>query len=430
MAFVIKYHILFEVRILHGYHLKNEIAFYGKTQEQKAEELLANNFNIASDLKIEPTEACEKILKNHRLKFKITPWGFIVGVETRTNATGEVFPFLPIDIGTTFHFKMKLKNSNWTNVSNVKLKPTTRANFYFSNFEQLDDLQTTDDKSFGPTLSLPHLNFNEERPYEMGEVILDGTDLKIAIQNADGTNPPTDSNFWTDLDNVKNVSETDRRLLPSKFSYQIIPNNGITVNDIEFSLLRPDNTEQASFSKNNLNGKTAVTVDFRKFEDDKLSNVPSGEYTLLVISDDLNTTRKVHVEDEIYDAQDWGVIAIAHQQELGTYRILEDDGKLRVEDNTVQHPIFEIRVKSRATYWQYILHTADNITIDPANTDFSEAQKIVTSKKSFPLSRFPSESLPELEGHKLPTPSNLMIKMSADKTKYVTETYLPILESS
>ena len=336
MSFVIKYHLLFEVRILHGFHFKDEEAFYTRTEDKKAEELINNNYNILNDLEIVPTDDCQKLLKGHRLRFKTTSLGFMVGAETKVSTSGDLLPFLPITVGTVFHFKIRLKNSNWSNISNVKLKPTTKARFYFTNFEQLVDLKSalqTNPIDFRQTLSLEHENHNEERPYEMGEIVLVGNNLKRAIQNADGSDLPSDVGFWEPLKDINNISETDRKLLPSRFNYQVVPKSGVSVDEIEFDLFDSNSDLVKMISFDSLNGKTIVNLDFRKIENERQVNLLPGEYTLQISSPSttFQETKKIHIDDDLFDLEDWGVIAIAHQPNLEKHRILEDDGKLRIE---------------------------------------------------------------------------------------------------
>lgn len=431
MAFVIKYQILFEVKIFHGFYHKDEGAFYGKDEVEKAIELIDNNYNILNDLEIIPTGFCKKLLAGHQLKFKASPFGFLVGIETKVNDSGDIFPKIPIAEGTVFHFRIKLKNSNWSSISNVRLKPNTRAKYYFSNFEQTDSLQTTTEP-LNPTLALKHADFNADRPYEMGEIILDtdGATLKRALQNTDGSNPPSNGLFWEPINELQNVGDANRKLLPSRFNYHILPNAGLTLDDVTFELKKSDGSREKLINFDPLENQSIINLDFRRLEEERLINLPVGEYILEVSSSgDYGEKIPIHIDDNLFNHQDWGAIAISHKNDLSDYRILENDGRLRVKGGEARHPKFEIRLKNRATYWKYIFHPGNTFTPSP-DPSFETNAKYIITKDLFPISRFSNDTLPELGGNKLPHPTDWMIKQNDTKTKFLSEIYLPKMSIS
>lgn len=440
MAFTIKYHVLFEVRIFHGFYLKDEKEFYESDDIKKAEKLIDNNYNILNDLEIIPTKECQKLLAGHRLRFKASSFGFLVGVDTKLNENGKLVSNIPIAEGTVFHFKVRVKNTNWTNFSNEKLKRETASNFFFSNYEKISSLKNENDE-IPPTLSLQHAELNENKPYEMGEIVFNEEEnkLKQAKQNVKGTD---DEGLWNDLDDdLKNVSEVDRRLLPSRFRYRMMTNEEVDIESITFILQKENNPiSTLVFDSEKLNGKKEVDLDFRPILDGKKVELPVGEYTLKVESDALNESMDIHINDSIYHRQDWGVIAIAHQLDLENYRVLEDDGKLRVEgaEEVPQHPKFEIRIKNRATYWRYVFHPSNRIEFEPddpepdvdTDDDFEIFSDHLISKNTHLLSRFSRETPLGFGESQLPNPQDYLVKMNEEKTKFYSDIYLPKMKLS
>lgn len=424
MAFTIKYHLLFEVRIIHGFYLKDEVDFYAGTEAEKADALLKERYNILDAIEILPTPDCQRLMKGHRLRFKPTSLGFMVGVETDSDTK----PSIEISPNTDFTFMIRLKKSDWINYTNQRLQPEFFANYYFNNFRQEVDYQENSSGKF-LNLSIKHTNLNTERRYEMGEISLgDNDDLIRAKLKTNGDSNLTDTTIWEVIDDLKNVNANDRQLLPSRFDFRLVPNKDVEINSIDFELQKLDNTPVENISIADVGGRQSISLDFRSTEEERKVNLPPDFYRLIATSPDgYSENRIIYIDDLLYNRQNWAVIQIGHRTGLGKYRILEDDGSLRTENGTIKHPVFELRVKNRATYWRYKLHPANQLTsfVFP---DFDASANQVITKNTFPLSKFNNDNIPELDSQKLPNPNDLTLQMNTEKTKFYTDIYLPRID--
>ena len=419
MAFVIKYHRLFEVRIFHSFHLRDEVAFYNMTDEDKANELIMTNYNILNDLEIVPTDSCQKLLSGYRLRFKASSIGFVVGVETEqsVDVASQLKPLISIEEDTVFNFRIKIKNTSWTNFTNMRLTPSMKGKFHFNNFDYLDKKQF-------PSFTLTPAPHQSNRSYEMGEIVSNANNIYKSKIKTDGTVPVNNTAIWDNITaNFNNyVSYQDRQLLPSKINYQIIPNSGSDIQNINFDLIRPDNSVAQSIPLTGTETIEQVKLDY--------SEEPAGIYTLDVISTDgYEDAKPVLIDDDLYDPYDWASVSIAHKLNLGDFRILEPNGDLRVEGVETKHPVFEIRIQSRQTYWKYVLHATNAAYAPPANDpDFEKISGQIFTKTPQPLSRFYVEKTLPVSNKKMPNPSDLLVRTDEVAEKYLSEIRLPKMD--
>jgi hypothetical protein len=116
-----------------------------------------------------------------------------------------------------------------------------------------------------------------------------------------------------------------------------------------------------------------------------------------------------------------GMIEVVHKPGLQDFRLLEEDGSLRRQDAS-RHVVFELRFKTRKTYWQYLHPPGGPGGLEPGG-DITD--RLVT-KKPMPLQR--NFILVTNGVRNLPNPPNLAIRYKADpadnELKMFSEIYL------
>ncbi len=105
-----KYKEIFRVTIKHDYYKKK----YSK------------------DFSFEPSEYCRKLLNNHNLKFKPTPYGFAVFAEVEESGSDEKLIRSFLD-DTKFTFLVKLTNPFFLNFTDIPVKKKPHTIYYFNN---------------------------------------------------------------------------------------------------------------------------------------------------------------------------------------------------------------------------------------------------------------------------------------------------------
>lgn len=351
---------LFEVRLLHDYYLipSEGGTFYGlNEQDQKnalTTQLTYNQYKIAHDIKIVPTTLCEKALKSYKLRFLPTSLGFMVvgKVISKISDTGEEVyePFIGIPDDLTLSFNLMVKNANFRNFTALSFNPSFPFHYYFDNKNE------NNDKHF-PALSLPVLPFVHDRTYEMGDLATFGTDQKQAITIT--TNNPTD---WQSIEGQGMLHQNDRHLLPKRFLYKF---QNEEVLSAEFSLkslsgelikkITSPADSSTPFKQFRLDFSNQAPIEETDIVGEEISD---GWYHLTISTNNgTNITQKVLLHNDLYRGKSLGAIEIKNEVTDPLFRITNTDKtlitKTLANGTTIQHPIFEIRLRSRSTYWRY-----------------------------------------------------------------------------
>lgn len=357
MAFSITYKRLFSIRLLHGFYMKDNTGFWNASAVQQARQLEDWSYHILNDIEIEPTVNCRTLLDGQRMKFQPTLSGFSVWINVVPEQTGSIIkykPFIPVDPGIEFTFRIKARNSFFNNISNVRLRPNVEAEFYFSNDNTAGQLAY-------PSLALSPPLHDNGRAYEMGEKVANGAgNVFVAPHGLDGTVPLNTGN-WATGTTFQYFSYRDQLLLPRRFRYYFTPNGSTMVANPTFILKTMANAV--------LDTKT-VSGTFQHSSSCKLdySGFSDGFYQIEVNATGYQDLKTIYLHDELYDPYDWGVIHVKHRDNLNDFRLLEQDGALRMNNNTLEEPVFDVRMDSRSTYWKYILHPLNIANLSNINT--------------------------------------------------------------
>ena len=451
---------LFEVRILHGYYLDNwfsdisgkkgvfqEYGINAVARNENQNFLLEYKYNILRDLLIEPSPETAQSLLDHRIRWRTTPSGFIMGMEVRKDTSGSTTRFFPVsNMPPDAHwtFLLRSRNTSFHSFTNHVQRPTLPAAYYFTNL-----VPAGEDKTF-PSLSmhLPLFSSVPNRTWEMGELARSGNNVRAARLTTDnGTQFIKIFDFNTNWHHF--AHSFDRKVLPKSFRYRfdavsgqvnkaqflLKDLDGSTVKEVEwtFTAQAPAPQEiQLSFAHKN------IPPNATEEEKRKPVPIPDGWYDLTVrINNSAFESRRVWLRSDLGSFQSLvGLVDISSQADKPLYNLFNTDGSLNVQEISAtaprrwQGPVFEIRLLGRLAYWHY--EFTKPLGTLPANTDFEFANGNKTIRTIAPQ-RFTSvrstvriNAAPAADIY-LPTPDPTTLRYDFTEKKYYTETFLSTL---
>lgn len=377
MSFATTYKRLAAVNLLHAWYLDTEQqAFYGlSAADQDAvltTQLQTGRYSLLQDIVLEPTPATAALLKGHKMLYRQTPQGLLIGVAVEAVQSGGQQRYRPLiipDNSLRLQFYIRIKDPLLLSRSNLRINPIFPARYYFTN-----DIITTG-KTF-PSLSVPMQDFAYGRLYEMGETaVVNGT----PSQALRPTN--TDAQGWAALADRQYISEYDRILLPFRFTYQF-ETAGITEATFE---LKQGADVIKTLQWERPEGLQEVTPDFRLKDDN--TPLENGVYTLTVAgTNNYERTYTIYLHNTLYRADTWGVLDLVLHTTDNGFTLLDDDGLLV----TPGPRVFELRFLNRSTYFRYYFQQKEPPVPDPSWDDLpppAGVQKVIISKQPFPLMR-------------------------------------------
>ncbi|MET6997351.1 hypothetical protein [Chitinophaga defluvii] len=350
MAFSITYRRLAAVNFLHNFYLdQGSTAFYDLSETDRTVRLEsvvdAGRYSLMNDILLEPTPATAAQLRGHKIVWRQTAQGLVLGMAIRRVVTAGVERHVPVitpSAGLRLEFRIKVKKRYWNNRSNMRLQTVLPAAFYFTN----DD--TTTGKVY-PSLSQPMQQFEEGRFYEMGELATVNGVSSRAI-----TNTTTAMQGWAAWPEHYCISEQDRHLLPFSFRCRLDERN---LQEAAFTLLQ-DGTVKKQIIMHSNDTLQEVTLDWNK--DTNGNRLPNGWYTLTITAaNGYNRIYQVLLHRELYQPDTLGIIDLAVQTEANGFSLLNPDGDLVQLPAPAVHPVFELRFLSRTAYWRYIFQEED-----------------------------------------------------------------------
>ncbi|WP_162054739.1 hypothetical protein [Pontibacter pamirensis] len=357
----IYYKKLFEVRVLHEYYLSEDTAFpYFALPEAERKSILQNRmfhkqYDINQDISILPSEDCKKLFRDYHIRFVPQKTGFFAGI--RINAGGPDFtPFIPQHQELLFSFELRIRNPYIINFTNIRLQPVVPAQYLFSNADP-GGTKTS------PSLSEPVAPFKSGTFYEMGELARSGADIREAIVRTN-SNQNTD---WRKINSQDVANESDRLLLPMQFRYAFDKNKNVT--QASFTLKQNANTIK-TIAIAGAGKLENVYLDFRTNSSSPPQETANGFYDLEVSGDNgYQDKRKLYLHNELYNTRNFGAIVIQNSSSGSDFSIFTHTGKLKVP-----HPVFEVRLKSRITYWRYKSEQGKSFTVTPKTSPYLSAE--------------------------------------------------------
>jgi len=435
MATIISYKRLFEVRLLHEYYLlsSDESSFFDMPLNDRnnllKKRILKGQYRLNRDIEVVLDAGTEVLFKALNWHFVPTATGFAIAVRTKiktVNGADVEVPYTPFPLpAPPLYFHIQTRNVVFKNYTfNYLAKGPLPLIYYFSNRPE-----SVHDTDFA-ALSLPVLPFVAGKNYEMGDIAQIGPDILEAPVN-------TDSNLnWLAVQGKGWVNENDRICLSKTFRYRFASSN--TANEAVFKLKSADGSiELKTINSKSTAPLNVVSLDFssRKNVQNIDVEVPDGLYQLDIEVGSTTQTQPLYLSNA-YRSQAYGLIHINVDQPDTLYSVLNTDGSIRNLNpdplGERMHPVFEVRLRSRKTYWRYVPIFRDD-TFQPhsslANYLEQEGDSLITRRPQIftylPFGVLSTNDLdpPEV---KLPAPRSPAFK-SRGPDKLVTEiSTLPI----
>lgn len=409
----IYYKKLVELRILHEYYLisdnvRNFFFLDDDTREKGLNRLIINHrYDIWKDLLIEPTPATRKVMDSRHIRFAGTKTGFILGVRVKSS-NNRYYPF--VDQGNDpLIFQLRILNPAFKNYTSLRLNSTIAFQYFFANSD-------TGSALVYPSLSSPVNDFASGLFYEQGDLAKIGgvTMEALTLTNSD------QASDWA-LSNSPGVAhEGDRVLLPSKFNY---------------SFSRSIAVSQADFTLKTLSGDTVKSIHaaapgrldkvFLDFSDALLTG---PVYYILEVTGDngYHETRRILPSDGLYQPSGLGVVEITNTSANPGFSLFDFDGSLKPA-----FPVFEIRLKSRVTYWRYRSNSGLRFKTSPKTNPFLVADNgTLKTRKPVVMTASPLEFRdpnPAIASVYLPNPADQSLKTDPGGILY-SDIYVSVIK--
>lgn len=371
-----RYAKLFEVRILHDYHLNlGQILYEALDEELRTG--IDNKYAIQDILQIKPAAETVKKMAGYHMLYRQTAQGFFVGIKLDSTAIDNQ-PAIPLADDLNLRFYIRIKDPRFVNYTAL---PTDAPRFYhFANAGGNESAEQL-------FLSLPVAAYDADRQYQANEIYATpagGTfDLFRAIRDTGPSASPVAEDweqFPADtLDNQTTYSEGDLALSDNTIlralqddpgnnpnhweTVMVLPNQYVTRADslllqaVRFTLdvsslaipqatvriyrtgeLTPVWEQLYSSASGNLQ---ALNID--------LTPLRSGRYRLELLDDSLSVVTAqgyAFYLDRQAEYEGWfGVIEIGNGS--GNHSLL-DGG------NVLRSPLYNIRFLNRTSRWRYI----------------------------------------------------------------------------
>lgn len=374
----INYKILCEVKLLHEYYLSGPdgTTIFDKALQQERLDYLQDRANfrqpsIEKDLAFEVPEPALAIFTNYKLRLVRSYSGFKIFTAVKEVALdGGVKGFrpeasfpdnLPIIIG------LKPQTPVMETLSNGPLRKALPAKYYFTN-RSLGEAQ-----SF-PVLSRPLPLRDDAAAYGQGDLVLDASDnlVKAFFFGKDS------SSNWHIVNGNGFAGANDLSLLPPRFSYRFSKSDAIT--SAGFTLKNSGGEIISTFTKSGPLLEE-VSLDFSAVAPAALDGVSMllPEMHTLEVTGSGGFTRVhpvVFADRKLAAPGTWGLIHLVPRVTDPPYSLLGDDGLLATRRNAdgtkTPHPVFEVRIKSRFSFWKYVSQTGEKILDNAALHPFLE----------------------------------------------------------
>ena len=340
-----RYQRLFEVRILHEYFLigGSTYSYYDQPEairdSQLENRLTQGHYRLMQDLSIEPTDRCSKVLRNYRLKFFPTPTGFVIITGTQekmVNGVNKVFPRLSIDELLELNFLIKIVNPQFINYTGLPLPKDSYTGYHLTN-----EATNVIDSEF-ISLSKPVADFQNGQQYLSGQIANHGGQLREATSDTTSNVP------WIDVHGDGLVSESDRNALPPRFMYH--PTEEEIGNPLTFNLKSADGMQEIksiNIPSGKLGGHPINLLSSWSSTSESIYLIDEGRYKLEK-NNDLGTSERTIFLSPQYTSNHLGALTIAVDNDPKWLPVLGTDRELRQS-----HPIFEVRFRTRQSYWKY-----------------------------------------------------------------------------
>ncbi len=389
------YKTLCDVKWLHEYYLTRDT---GETIFESPAQIDRLNFLLDRFTKVLPSidedlefleHPLNQTFKNHHIRILPSYSGFRLAVECKKKKLGsgvEVYtPVIPLPDQLCLRILIRYKNDIRRFSAETSPKPLN-ALWYFSNH----------DKPFVrtfPFLSAPVPAFVPAQQYVQSEIAMHAATVKSFLNNG-APNP------WLTLPGKHYVNTNDTHLLPLSFVYTFSAFENITT--ATFTLKDAANAVVKTIAMNAVTPMQNVVVSFRTNEelvkavrhdavsDDqfyKLEVTGNGGYAKTF-------TNLLFAHDELEAEKYAGVIDLVVKPTVSNFRLQDGNGHLftRISAAGIRQPapVFELWMKSKSAFWQYINNRQRAFKLTVATQDLlADNGGVLRSKNPVPMSYTP-----------------------------------------
>jgi hypothetical protein len=370
---------LFEVKVLHEYYLTdpdNTSVFQNAQQTDRLKWLnrryQADQPAGSDDLSFILPSYMTAQFRNQDLRLLSSLSGFQVAVrvnETVQSGTTVYTPAISMDGNFNLIILMQQGTGQFATLTNGRLSHPISSLYYFSNAD-LGAAKTA------PVLSRPISANVPGYTYEQGELSLSGANVQLCYYN--GTTPA----FETVPGNGF-INENDRLIVGRQFDYNFEESDNVT--QAQFVLKDPGGNPVRTMPITGTDPLGTVTINFDDAGNPALTpllTLPKARATDAILYS-LEVTGNGGYTKTIplifYDvASDltstWGVIQLQAKVANNSMSLLDPNGNLYMpvlaapDQTTSPFPVFEIRCKSRYTFWRYFSEDTTKILKAPTGT--------------------------------------------------------------
>lgn len=351
MGFVITYKPLFEIRLLHHYHLdkggagSDYLLFDLATAEERA--VLLRQYDIESFLRIEPTPACAALLKKQHCIFRRRGDRIMIAVKVVLDTVLNKYkPFVPLADDLAFRFRYRVSDKDFLNYTGLPMQQEKSTIFFFQNKKE-GGARTY------PALSKAAPVRDINKTYSAGELLLtaDLASVLIADRITGPANTPSQT-FTTDPKVGGNaLAYVNRNDLVRTSGNLLSVDTGLQDRRAAVTVSVTNNAGATITPKVTIveDTNTIAQVDFNPFEE--------GLYTV-----HLEDAGSAYAEDVLFYLQKEqensdGIIQINVKSDDASFNVVNANGTIK-EDNQMKS--FLLRFKNRATVWRYLGADFDN----------------------------------------------------------------------
>jgi hypothetical protein len=359
------YQILCEVRVLHEYYLTdpdNSSVFQDTTQSGRLAWFTRREQTGlpagSKDLQFVLPPCMTSLFRNKGIQLLPADSGFQLGLRVTQTVVGGTTRYAPaIPLAGIVNLIILMKTGvSFPAITNGRMQRPVPSLYYFSNVS-LGSPKTA------PALSRPISADVTGYPYEQGELVANGSQIELKYYTGGGlTEEPIPGNGF--------ANENDRLIVPTTFDYTFLSTNPVT--SAQFTLKDTSGNVARSYTYTAVTPLTGVTLvfdDAANLGQPALTTLPRAAaadailYTLEVTGNGgyTQTISLIFYAIPADLASVWGVIQLQVQVADSGFSLVDSTGLLYPPPPPPPppalpdppYPVFEIRCKSRYTFWNY-----------------------------------------------------------------------------
>ena len=370
------YKILFEVKILHEYYLTNPDQTSVFQDPKQADRLawLSNRFAkeqpvLSEDVQFQLPSCMARLFKNQKMILLNSYSGFQVAIQVnevpQSGGSVAYAPAVPLPADCNMVILMKQQVGQFGLLTNGRMQRPVPSLYYFSN-EKLTSAKTA------PVLSTAISAQSSSYTYEQGELSDNGSAICSCYYT--GTTPNFPPVAGTGFAN-----ENDRIIVGPEFEYTFAASDGVTT--AQFTLKDAGGNTIRTLPAIGQGLLDAVELDFSDLlyaSPPGLVTLPKAKasdtllYTLEVTGNNgyASTLSLIFYDNPAELRSVWALIQIQASVSNPEFNLLDTNGYLiqpilpPPDAAASTYPIFEIRCKSRYTFWRYY-PASPNETLNP-----------------------------------------------------------------